>query len=175
MDKAAIRGEVRERLRSFHSKEEERSSIVSSIKELDVYKRAGIVLLYSALDDEVDLCQLLEDKGKTFLFPYLDGESMYFAPPPLKKGRYGIPEPVIKKEYVYEKALMIAPARALSIKNERIGRGGGYYDRYIKENGKKLYTIGVCYSVQLFSSLPVEVDDQKLDMVISGGERTPAS
>lgn len=172
MDKESIRKAVKERILHFKGRREEEIKIAEKIRNMPQYLASDIVLVYSAISDEVDLSLLFQD-DKLFLFPYIEDDRMFFAPPPLKKGCFGISEPAVKVEYRYEKALMIAPARALSLKNERIGRGKGYYDRYIKENRKKLITIGVCYSVQLFESLPADELDQRVDIIISGGAENP--
>ena len=127
-------------------------------------------VLTDGLDDEVDLKDLLSDGTKTFLFPYIKGEEMFFGTRPLKKGMFSIMEPENKIEYPYEKALMLVPGRAFSIKNERLGRGKGFYDRYIRENRRRIHTIGICFSFQLFSSLPMAEHDQRVDIVISGGQ-----
>lgn len=168
MDKEKLRKNVKSAFLSFTKKKEEEILIIGKIKALDEYKRAETVLIYDALSDEVDLKDLLSDGTKTFLFPYIKGEEMFFGTRPLKKGMFSIMEPENKIEYPYEKALMLVPGRAFSIKNERLGRGKGFYDRYIRENRRRIHTIGICFSFQLFSSLPMAEHDQRVDIVISG-------
>lgn len=170
MDKDKLRKNVKSAFLSFTKKKEEEILIIGKIKALDEYKRAETVLIYDALSDEVDLKDLLSDVTKTFLFPYIKGEEMFFGTRPLKKGMFSIMEPENKIEYPYEKALMLVPGRAFSIKNERLGRGKGFYDRYIRENRRRIHTIGICFSFQLFSSLPMAEHDQRVDIVISGGQ-----
>ena len=94
---------------------------------------------------------------------------MFFSTPPLVRGAFGIMEPASRIETCYDHALLVAPARALSKKGERIGRGKGYYDRYIRENRNRIVTIGVCFSFQLYETLPVGVMDERLEHIISGG------
>ena len=168
MDKRKIRKEVRDAFSHFSDKKAEEERIISRIRALEAYNAANTVLVYHALYDEADLSPLFSD-GKTFLFPYIEGDSMFFSPPPLVKGAFGIMEPVSRIETCYDHALLIAPARALSKKGERIGRGKGYYDRYIRENRNRIVTIGVCFSFQLYETLPVGVMDERLEHIISGG------
>ncbi len=170
MQKPDLRESARKALASFDRKDEESTQIVNKIRSLDEYRRSTHVLIYSALSDEVNLKSLLEDE-KTFLFPYIEGRSMYFALPPLAKGKYGILEPVEKKEYKYEKALLIAPGVAFSKNNERLGRGKGFYDLYIRKNRKRITAIGVCFSIQLYDALPSDAWDEKMDAVITCCEK----
>ncbi len=173
MDKAYIRKLVKERLEAFDGKEEEESAIIEMLRSLDEYKKSRVVLSYASLQDEVNLEKLYED-GKTFLFPYVDGSLMHFAPSPLKRGAFGIMEPEERVPFEYEEAVILIPGRAFSKDSYRIGRGMGYYDRYLKTHRNKLFSVGICYSVQLFDCLPHDSWDEKPDLILSGGERIPA-
>ena len=92
----------------------------------------------------------------------------------LQKGNRLSITPVTKEEYLFSKALLIAPGRAFTESGARLGRGKGFYDEYIRKNKDRLFTLGVCFSIQLFKTLPVDANDQKIDLIISGGEGTPA-
>lgn len=175
MEKAEIRKTIKERFKDFKAEKEEEKIIIERINALDEYRKADTVLLYSALDDEVDLSALLSSEDKTFLFPYIKNGEMGFSTRPLKKGCFGIMEPENKEEYLFSKALLIAPGRAFTESGARLGRGKGFYDEYIRKNKDRLFTLGVCFSIQLFKTLPVDANDQKIDLIISGGEGTPAS
>lgn len=66
---------------------------------------------------------------------------------------------------------MIIPGRAFTKTGHRLGRGKGYYDKYLsrykeKFNGKLPYTIGLAYAQQVFDELPISETDATLDEVV---------
>ncbi len=86
---------------------------------------------------------------------------------PLEINRYGIPEPITNKT-VYPDILLV-PLVAYDRDRNRIGYGGGFYDRYIKKikKVKKVLTIGAAFSYQKVKKIPIEKNDIKLDFIIS--------
>ena len=86
---------------------------------------------------------------------------------PLTVNEYGIPEP-IKKKIVYPNILLV-PLVAFDKNLNRIGYGGGFYDRYIKRISKikKIFTIGLAYSFQQVKKIPINKYDIKLDYIIT--------
>ena len=86
---------------------------------------------------------------------------------PLIVNKYGIPEPT-KKNIVYPNILLV-PLVAFDKNLNRIGYGGGFYDRYIKRISKikKIFTIGLAYSFQKVKSIPINKYDIKLDYIIT--------
>ena len=86
---------------------------------------------------------------------------------PLKINRYGIPEPE-KKNIVYPDVLLI-PLLAFDKNLNRLGYGGGYYDRLIKKLSKKknIIKIGLAFSTQEIDKVPINVYDQKLDYIVT--------
>ena len=85
----------------------------------------------------------------------------------LRINKYGIPEPEIKN-IVYPDILLI-PLVAFDKHLNRLGYGGGYYDRYIKKlsKKKKIIKIGLAFSVQKINKVPINVYDQKLDYIVT--------
>jgi 5-formyltetrahydrofolate cyclo-ligase len=86
---------------------------------------------------------------------------------PLKINKYGIPEPE-EKNIVYPDILLI-PLVAFDKNLNRLGYGGGYYDRLIEKFSKKKKTIkiGLAFSVQKIARVPTNVYDQKLDYIVT--------
>ena len=86
---------------------------------------------------------------------------------PLKINRYGIPEPEIKN-IVYPDILLI-PLIAFDKNFNRLGYGGGYYDRLIAKisKKKKILKIGLAFSFQKVDKVPINIYDQKLDYVLT--------
>ena len=86
---------------------------------------------------------------------------------PLKINKYGIPEPE-NKNIVYPDVLLI-PLVAFDKNLNRLGYGGGYYDRIIKKLSKKknIIKIGLAFSIQEIDKVPINVYDQKLDYILT--------
>ena len=86
---------------------------------------------------------------------------------PLKINTYGIPEPTSKK-VIYPNILLV-PLVAYDKNFNRVGYGGGFYDRYIKKikKSKNIITIGLAYSFQRVKKIPINKYDIKLDFVVT--------
>jgi len=86
---------------------------------------------------------------------------------PLNINQYGIPEPD-RKIIVYPKILLI-PLVAFDNKLNRLGYGGGYYDRLINKlsKKKKILKIGLAISAQKINNVPVKKYDKKLDYIVT--------
>ena len=86
---------------------------------------------------------------------------------PLKINQYGIPEPNSKK-LIYPD-LILVPLVAFDNNLNRLGYGGGYYDRVIKKLSKKkeILKIGLAFSIQKINNVPVTRYDKKLDYIVT--------
>ena len=86
---------------------------------------------------------------------------------PLKINKYGIPEPETHSK-VYPDILLI-PLVAFDENLNRLGYGGGYYDRLITKlsKKKKIIKIGLALSVQKINEVPVNKYDKRLDYIVT--------
>ena len=86
---------------------------------------------------------------------------------PLKINKYGIPEPETKN-IVYPDVILV-PLVAFDKNLNRLGYGGGYYDRLIKKlsEKKKIIKIGLALSIQKIDKVPIDLHDQKLDYIVT--------
>ena len=86
---------------------------------------------------------------------------------PLKINQYGIPEPNSKK-LIYPDVILV-PLVAFDNNLNRLGYGGGYYDRVIKKlsKKKKILKIGLAFSIQKINNVPVTRHDKKLDHIVT--------
>ena len=89
---------------------------------------------------------------------------------PLSINKYGIPEPISNK--VNYPGILLVPLVAFDKNFNRIGYGGGFYDRYIKKikKNKKIITIGLAYSFQKVKKIPTNKNDVKLDYILTDKE-----
>ena len=88
----------------------------------------------------------------------------------LKKGSYGVYEPIRSKSErpirIKDIDLVVAPGLAFDRKNNRLGRGCGYYDRFLKKLPKDTPKIGLGFRFQLFKNIPITGRDVSLSKVI---------
>ena len=89
---------------------------------------------------------------------------------PLLINKYGIPEPV-KAKKVYPDILFV-PLVAFDEELNRLGYGGGFYDRYVQKISKikKVVKVGLAFSFQKLKTIPVNKHDKKLDIIITEKE-----
>ena len=146
--------------------------------KLQLYAASKIICCYASAGLEIDtwelMAQILED-GKTLCLPRTGPDfSMEMrrisSLDILKNGRFRIPEPtdgcpVVPKAKI---DLCIVPCVACSKDGVRLGRGAGFYDRYLE--GARFKKIAFCRRSCLFDFLESEDHDVAMDVIISDGE-----
>jgi len=130
---------------------------------------------YYPYNHEIDILQILakfEQKKFIITLPKIKKNSQmnffqWSLSDPLSINKFGIPEP-ISKMVKYPDVLLV-PLVAFDKNLNRIGYGGGFYDRYIKKirKRKKVLTIGFAYSFQKIKRVPTNNYDIKLDFIIT--------
>ena len=125
--------------------------------------------------DDLDILNLLEKKNFKISLPIIKKNNQmnfysWSRNDLLKINKFGIPEPV-QTEIIYPDILLV-PLVAYDSSLNRLGYGGGYYDRYIKkiEKIKKVIKIGLAFSFQKISSIPIDQYDQRLDFIVTEKE-----
>ena len=149
--------------------------ILSRLTETKAYKNAAAVYTYIGCRGEVLTEELLarcREDGKKTAVPCIEGDEMVFRyvsdETEWKRGALGIPEPVAAERASDEAPLFVVPGLVFTKQGERIGHGGGYYDRYMKtSDGVKC---GIAFSFQIEDEIPVDAHDVPVDMVITEKE-----
>lgn len=153
--KKALRGIVEQRRRIMSKEEvtEQSAQIIANLEQMSHFQKAQVVLVYYPIHNEVNLMPLVEKykDEKTFLFPATHRDYMEVRPfegtEKMKRGKFHVPEPQTAM-WTGDIDLIIAPGVAFDHKCMRIGRGGGFYDKFLK-NHPDVFQIGVCYDFQL--------------------------
>ena len=125
--------------------------------------------------DDLDILDLLEKKNFKVSLPIIKKENQmnfysWSRNDPLKINKFGIPEPVSSK--IFYPDILLVPLVAYDVSLNRLGYGGGYYDRYIEkiEKVKKVVKIGLAFSFQKISSIPINQYDKRLDFIVTEKE-----
>jgi 5-formyltetrahydrofolate cyclo-ligase len=163
------KADLRAQLRKKNAGPEAGRALVERLKTLKVFQEAATVGAYMPLPGEPDIRPLFALPGKQFFIPAFDETygvyRMAALSEDLKSGKFRIPEPV---EPVRAKQLdlLLVPGIAFDRHGNRLGRGGGFYDRLLAEYPAAT-AVGLCFDFQLVDSLPAEPHDRPVDWIVT--------
>jgi 5-formyltetrahydrofolate cyclo-ligase len=174
--KKKLRDAVRALVRALSDKEREKSSreIREDLEKDDVFVRAKTVMLFWPLKDEPDLRPLIEKavaQGKRVCLPKVSAGEMhayrYRDTGGLVRNDLGVLEPDASAERIDTQEIdcVVVPGQAFSRDGRRLGRGGGYYDRFLAQLAPAAFSVGVCFSCQLIESIPFAAHDRAVRLV----------
>ena len=171
-DKRTIRKAVRAEIARLTDTEKAELSaqIFNKIAELQEVRQASVVALFASLADEPQTTAIIEQlaQSKRIVLPRIEGDEMEFydISEGLREGAFGIMEPTATTPISPDKIdVMIVPGVAFTREGFRLGRGKGFYDKYLSYNGFRAYTIGVCFPCQIVENIPTEQHDKIVDKV----------
>jgi 5-formyltetrahydrofolate cyclo-ligase len=173
MDKKELRAQIKV-LKKQHTREqlqEQSQRILAKLEQHPDFIKAERVMLYSALPDEVQTQGFLEKWHllKTVILPTVVGDDIvpveYGKDTAFAVGDFNILEPQ-NVPYTGGFDLIVVPGVAFDRDGHRIGRGKGYYDRFLCKH-LEVKRIGICFDFQLVEEVPSEPFDIQMDEVIS--------
>lgn len=180
MTKAEIRKQIAEKFQSLENKmgggsasfqtlEKLSVEVVKKFQGLELFQRAKTVGVYIPLPDEVDITPLFQCLEKVFYIPAYDEALGFYRlaeySADLKKGKFGILEPADPVFAPRDLDLILVPGVAFDRSGNRIGRGGGFYDRLLPQY--RAVRAGICFDFQCLESVPAEPHDCKMDLVVT--------
>ena len=180
MEKAKARSIGREKVARLtpHEKDDKSRTITRRLWNLRELQKARTVMAFASLDDEANLYPLWRDlveDTRTLVFPVLAGEEgrmdvhrVEALERDLRPGKFGLPEPhdgapVDPRTIDF----MFVPAMAYDFRGHRLGRGGGYYDRFVSGRAPQAFRCGVVFECQVTRSVPVRPHDCLVDALIT--------
>jgi 5-formyltetrahydrofolate cyclo-ligase len=152
--KDALREQMLAALRSLTPEERATRSeqICRRLMETEQWQNASCVLFFSPMKTEPDIASLPHIAATA-------GKLVSIIPKTARvESELQLPVPP---------DLVLVPGLAFTRDGHRLGRGGGFYDRLLAGRANEAVQIGVCFSVQLVESIPVEAHDIVLDLVVS--------
>jgi 5-formyltetrahydrofolate cyclo-ligase len=152
--------------------------IGQKLMALPVFKSARTILFYASFKGEVDTFALMQcamDLKKRVALPVIRKEDQHLIPVlikslnELKAGAFGIMEPVAQHPVdVAELDLVVVPGVAFDRQNNRLGRGAGYYDRFLPSLPVTTPTIGLAYDFQVVDAISgIEAHDRPVTHVVT--------
>ncbi|PEJ56947.1 5-formyltetrahydrofolate cyclo-ligase [Bacillus sp. AFS002410] len=182
MEKKDIRNNMMKNLKNISVLDREKKSkqIIETLFSTKQLKDANIIATTMPMEHEINTKYLIAtcwNENKSVVVPKCNHKTreMDFYKissfEDLKEGYFGIQEPIEEKCEKIEKEqidLVIVPGVAYTLKGERLGYGGGYYDRYLEDYNKLL--LALAYDIQIVNELPTEKHDIKIPFIITESE-----
>ena len=181
-EKSRIRETVLTQLRNQPPSERARKSgeILNQLSQLGAFKKSKVIMFYVSLGEEVDTSILLKTvlrEGCTVTVPFVDKKNSFLLSVQISNpetdlipGSYGILEPkqhLVKPFDLSRLDMVLVPGIAFDRKGHRLGRGKGYYDRFLKSLPDHIQTIGLAYDFQFMETIPVNDLDIAVQKVIT--------
>lgn len=175
-DKAAFRRAMQERESSISVSQREKSDLLLQKQFLALadVQQAETILLFYGMKNEINtqpLLMALQMQGKRVLLPrclpHHQMEARVYHPQQMKQHRYGMWEPdvdctVVKKDEI---DFILVPALCFDRQGRRMGRGGGFYDRYLADFAGR--TAGLCREMLLCDEVPIDAWDRPVELVVT--------
>jgi len=178
--KKQVRTEVLRRLNSQARRKADKKSetIKKKLFSLPEFKKSKIVMLFASKNTEVNTYKMIDgalEMGKGVVLPRCTSRGTLVPRQirnrhkDLEKGAYGVYEPRRHKHPVRPDkiGLIVVPGVAFDTKKTRIGRGKGYYDRFLKKLPPGTITIGLAFKFQILVNLPKDSHDISVSKVIT--------
>ncbi|HLW22026.1 MAG TPA: 5-formyltetrahydrofolate cyclo-ligase [Sphaerochaetaceae bacterium] len=156
--------------------------IREKLTQLQAFRQSNLILGFIPNKIEPDIGSIYDlafQLGKSVAFPRCEsaGSMQFFAMEPdwrdrIVRGRFPVYEPdpsyhVPVDLSSYEQVLILVPALAFTPHRRRLGRGKGYYDRFLAQRIAHAHMVGVCFSTQILAEIPFESHDMVVDIVVT--------
>ena len=175
MDKTLLRKQIREQKRAMTGAQvEEKSALLArQFLACDAYRQAKTIYGYLPYNQEVRTVPILEQAlldGKQVAVPKVYGDTMRFIVladlTATEKSDMGIPEPIADEPVANDPyALVLMPGLAFDRQGNRMGYGGGFYDKFLQAEPHHP-TVALCYDFQMLPHLETEAHDIPVDLVL---------
>ena len=180
-DKGSLRNHYLNLLKEQNKQDALRKSQLIALQfwKLPVIQQAQTILFYASSSFEVDTLAMIDKAsflGKRVALPIVEKDQRKLIPALISsmedvhKGTYGIAEPHFDPDKVIalkDLDAVIVPGLAFDRQNHRLGRGVGYYDRFLSSLPETVSTVGLAFDFQLTESLPNEAHDVRLQQIIA--------
>ncbi|WP_394527263.1 5-formyltetrahydrofolate cyclo-ligase [Lacrimispora sp. JR3] len=176
LEKSKIRKYIKEQRQTLDSATEHQwdESICRELLDLLEIRQAFCVYCYASFRGEAGTWKFMETllrQGKYIAVPKVKGKELEFyaisGKKDLEEGVMGIMEPKSTCLKICDPdAPVIVPGVAFDKEGNRLGYGGGYYDRFF-EREPSHFRLAIAYNFQLFDRIPAEPHDKKVDRIIT--------
>jgi 5-formyltetrahydrofolate cyclo-ligase len=187
--KADLRADMRAQLARLSSEERHAASVAACARlaTLECFQHASVVMLYMPLVNEVDITPLAIrcfQLGKTVCVPKVDWERRDMTPVEVTSfddrvmdiDAHGLRVPRGTSVVVPGTIdLVVVPGLAYDPQGHRLGRGGGYYDRFLSRLRRSANTVGIAFDIQVIEPVPAGAGDVSVDILVTDRRVTVAT
>lgn len=180
LEKYNLRKQILGSLKGLSESEMERMSeaIAARLFALEEWKRADCIFAYISMPYEVATGKIIRralDDGKAVGAPRIYGDCIVFHvihddARPYTLHRWGMEEPEESAPLLdcrSKRSLVLVPGLAFGRNGVRLGRGRGYYDRFLAEHRQGTFSVGLSFDLQLGESVPADGHDMRLSAVVT--------
>jgi 5-formyltetrahydrofolate cyclo-ligase len=190
-EKQALRKRIIAQLNTLSHEEVHAKSvqIADHLKHTTPWKHAECILCFISMPGEIETDAIIEnalEEGKTVGVPRMRGDVMDFLTittldEPWEMHSFGIKEPparypIIDPDRLPKGSILAAtPGLAFDRDGGRLGRGGGFYDKYLSNYEEHIIALGICFSIQVVEQVPVEHHDCLIAGVVTENGFLPSA
>jgi 5-formyltetrahydrofolate cyclo-ligase len=166
-EKQMLRAKMKEAVRSFPEKSFASKQVRQHLHSFSLWKAAKVVFGFNSLPGEPDWMGGDFPPKKIFAYPRAgdDGMLEFLLASEFQVGALGIHEPT-GSTMAPSPDLVLVPGLAFDITGARLGRGKGFYDRWLAAN-PTVHAVGICFKCQIVESLPCEAHDARVSAIVS--------
>ena len=168
-EKTALRASMRQLAQIRRDAAALSSSLANKLQDWPLWQAAGTIAVFSALPGEPDVLDPWP-VDKRVALPRVCGRELTFhwvaSREELSPGNFGISEPSAEASPAgNEFDLILVPGLAFDLRGGRLGRGKGFYDRFLAE--ARGLRAGVCFDDQIVGNVPLDPHDLRMDFVVT--------
>ncbi len=183
IDKAQLREQMRKVLRGMGETAHAEGSALAArrVDGLEEVSTAVNLLLFCSLVTEVGTEAIFEAalaRGQSVFFPIIEGQALVFRrvvrETAWRRGPLGALEPesgspITDRDLERGATVVFVPGLAFSEQGDRLGRGGGHYDRALGRGpiAGRVFSIGLAFNLQVLPSIPRAAHDRRVDLVVT--------
>jgi 5-formyltetrahydrofolate cyclo-ligase len=165
-EKQMLRAKMKARLRSFSGKASASQKIRGVLSNFPLWKSARIVFGFMPLPGEPDWFGDHPPVDKLVAYPRVGEDGMtFFFSSEFRVGPLGVNEP-LGGRIASHPDLVLVPGLAFDATGARLGRGKGFYDRWLAANAA-VPALGVCFKCQILETLPLESHDTRVNAIVT--------
>jgi len=178
LTKKQIRSRILLKLKNHKEEDREKKSrlIKNRLLRNRFFKKAKVIMFYLSFGGEVktkEMIKVTQKIGKIVTVPFCRQNRIFMRPcvltpkARLARGSYGVMQPTQKRFLkINDLDLVIVPGIAFDRQGNRLGRGKGCYDSFLKKLPSKAHSIGLAYDFQILPRVPTTKHDTKVNKVI---------
>ncbi|MBK8913232.1 MAG: 5-formyltetrahydrofolate cyclo-ligase [Phycisphaerales bacterium] len=181
MTKADLRSLVKARVAAL-SPEQRRTASAAACARLMAqpeFQNARVILAFLSLPDEIDadgVTRAALADGRRVCLPRVDWNARTMAPVEIRSldadvsppGRHGLREPRVAPAVdAAEIDFVLVPGVALSEEGGRLGRGAGFYDRFLADPRLRAVRCGFAFEAQIVEHVPLEAHDARMNLIVT--------